>query len=72
MHVHVALRVDVIQAQAGRRKPLELRANLGLELLANAGMEEELEAGGNQVGLELAALVDEIGNERRRQRRAGR
>ena len=72
MHVHVALRVDVIQAQAGRRKPLELRANLGLELLANARMEEELEAGGNEIRLELAAFVDEIGNVRRPAAPAGR
>src|SRR5580698_6002077 len=32
-------------------------------------MEEELEAGGNQVRLEFAAFVDEIANSGRRQRR---
>jgi hypothetical protein len=33
-------------------------------------MEEELEAGRNEIGQELAALVDQVGDLRRRQRRA--
>ena len=49
MHVHVILRVHVIELQPGARKRFELRANFGFECAARAGVKEEAQAGDDEI-----------------------
>ena len=51
----------VIERETSRSEPLELRPNLGGQLRAHAGPQEEAEACPHQIGVKTAALVDQIG-----------
>lgn len=69
MHVHVILRVHVIEEQPSFRERFELRTDLELQLSARSRIEEIVNACTKQIGFKLTVTIDEIRNVARRQRR---
>ncbi len=69
MHVHVVLRVHMVERQTGCSKCFKLRANFRLELRPDPRREKVAHARAKEVALELAASVDQqrytFGRERR-------
>ena len=49
MHVHVVLRVDVIECEPGSRESLELRANLRFEIASRSRTEEKVYTRSHQI-----------------------
>jgi len=62
MNVHVRLRVGMIEREAGCGEALELRADLGGELGANSGAEEEAKTGTHEIGQECPVCVNQRRN----------
>jgi hypothetical protein len=67
MHVHVILRIDVVERQPGQRKTLELGSNFGRKLRPCTRSKEEANPGTDQIRQKRPVIVNEIRNPPRRQ-----
>jgi hypothetical protein len=67
VEVDVVVCVDVVQREAGLLERLELGTYLRLQLSADTGPEEEVEACGDEIPGEFALLVHQIRDQVRRQ-----
>ncbi len=70
VEVHVLVRVDMVEREAGRAKGRELRANFGRQLAADLRQKEKTHASAHHIAVELAAAPHQTGNFGRRQQRA--
>ena len=59
MHVHVILKIDVMEREPGSGICLELRANLGFQRAARAGRKEKRHARVYEIARERAVAIDE-------------
>jgi hypothetical protein len=67
--VHVAVRVDMVQRQAGRMECLKLRPDLPRQLAPDLRQNKKTRAGASHIPVKPAAAIDQAGDLGRRQRR---
>src|SRR5206468_4112251 len=69
MQMKVEMAVDMVEWQAGRAEPSELRSDLALELRAQLRLKKITSGSGDRVVAEISQAVNQTGNFARLQRR---